>query len=68
MGLHRGAGDFFEPLAAIYPRKILPAARAALARGERSLQRLTAVEAARFAVREIGADEATWFENRNERA
>ncbi|MBC7369161.1 MAG: molybdenum cofactor guanylyltransferase [Undibacterium sp.] len=60
-------GNNFEPLAAIYPREILPAARGALARGEGSLQRLIAAEAARFAVREIGAAEAWWFENRNER-
>ncbi len=59
--------NYFEPLAAIYPREILPTARMALARGEGSLQRLIAAEAARFAVREIGADEAMWFENRNER-
>lgn len=61
----RAERRFYEPLAAIYPREILPAARAALARGEGSLQRLIAAEAARFAVREIGADEASWFENRN---
>ncbi len=59
-------GGYFEPLAAIYPREILPAARAALARGEGSLQRLIAAEAARFAVLEISASEAPWFENRNE--
>lgn len=61
-------GDYFEPLAAIYPREILPGARAALVRGEGSLQRLIAAEAARFAVLEINADEAAWFENRNEQA
>lgn len=57
---------FFEPLAAIYPREILSAARAALARGEGSLQRLIAAESARFAVRAIGAGEVAWFEHRNE--
>ena len=66
VGRHSGATGCFEPLAAIFPREILPAARAALGRGEGSLQRLIAAEAARFAVREIGADEAAWFENRNE--
>ncbi len=68
VGRHSGATGYFEPLAAIYPREILPAARAALARGEGSLQRLIAAEAARFAVREIGAEAAAWFENRNEPA
>lgn len=59
-------GGFFEPLAAIYPREILAAAEAALTSGERSLQRLLAAEAERFAVVEIGAEEAAWFENWNE--
>jgi molybdopterin-guanine dinucleotide biosynthesis protein A len=59
-------GGYYEPLAAIYPRGILPAARAALARGDLSLQRLIAAEAARFAVRVIVACEAAWFENQNE--
>lgn len=67
VGRRSGATGCFEPLAAIYPREILPAARAALARGEGSLQRLIAAEAARFTVREIDSDEAAWFENRNER-
>lgn len=57
---------FFEPLAAIYPREILVAAERALARGERSLQRLLTAEAARFAIVEIGATDAAWFENWNE--
>lgn len=61
-------GACFEPLAAIYPREILPAARAALARGDCSLQRLLAAAVADGVVRavEISASEAGWFQNWNE--
>ena len=63
-----GGGNFFEPLAAIYPRELLPLASAAFGRGEFSLQRLltTAVAQGLMRVRVIGADEAAWFENWNE--
>lgn len=61
-------GVFFEPLAAIYPREILPLARAALGRGEFSLQRLiaAAIDAGRMRVVEIAAAEAALFANWNE--
>lgn len=59
---------FFEPLAAIYPREILPQARAALGRGEFSLQRLlgAAVEARLMRVVEISPTDAARFRNWNE--
>ena len=62
-----GEGIFFEPLAAIYPRELLPLAAAALARGEFSLQRLLAAAVAQglMRVHEIGADEGARFENWN---
>lgn len=69
---NRGAvgrrGRFFEPLAAVYPRKMLPLARAALARGDRALQPLlhAAVTAGLLRVRRITATEAPWFKNWNE--
>jgi molybdopterin-guanine dinucleotide biosynthesis protein A len=61
-------GKFFEPLAAIYPRELLPLARAALERRELSLQKLltAGVAAGRLRVREIPADEAPLFANWNE--
>ena len=61
-------GDFFEPLAAFYPREILPLARAALARGEFSLQRLLGAGVAKGLMRavSISADEAGLFRNWNE--
>ncbi|MCX6944409.1 MAG: hypothetical protein NT173_06580, partial [Opitutales bacterium] len=61
-------GGFFEPLAAIYPRELLPLARAALARRELSLQKLLAAGVAQhlLRVREISADEAPQFANWNE--
>ena len=61
-------GEFFEPLAAIYPRELMPFARAALARGELSLQRLLAVAVAQrlLLVHEITPAEAARFENWNE--
>jgi molybdopterin-guanine dinucleotide biosynthesis protein A len=57
---------FYEPLAAIYPRELLPAAEAALTRGEYSLQHLLTAAATQFNVREITDQEADWFENWNE--
>ncbi len=61
-------GDFFEPLAAVYPREILGLARAAVARGEFSLQRLlVAAEAEQLMrVRGLRADESVMLENWNE--
>lgn len=65
-----GDAGFFEPLAAIYPREILPAARAALARGEVSLQRLLGGGDARHfvSVRDISATDAAMLANWNEPA
>ncbi|MBI5770224.1 MAG: molybdenum cofactor guanylyltransferase [Verrucomicrobia bacterium] len=59
---------FFEPLAAIYPRELMPLAWAALARGELSLQKLsgTAVANGVMQVCEITASEVPLFENWNE--
>lgn len=61
--------EFFEPLAAIYPRAMLWPAWEALTRGDYSLQALLRRGAAegRMAVREISAKEAAagWFANRN---
>lgn len=61
-------GEFFEPLAAVYPRDAIWLAWEALARGDYSLQRLVsrAVREGLLREREIGADELAWFENRNE--
>ncbi len=61
-------GKWFEPLAAIYPRGLLPLARAALERRELSLQKLLAAGVAQglLRVREISADEAPLFANWNE--
>ena len=61
-------GEFFEPLAAIYPRELMPLAQAALARVELSLQRLLAAAVAQglMRVHEITAAEAPCFENWNE--
>ena len=63
-------GKFFEPLAAIYPRELLPLAQAALTRRELSLQKLitAAVAQGLLAGREISAAEAPWFTNWNEPA
>lgn len=62
------SGKFFEPLAAIYPRELLPLAQAALARRELSLQKLLAAGVAQglLRVREISAAEAPLFTNWNE--
>jgi len=68
LGVVGKLGDFFEPLAALYPREILPLAPAALAKRELSLQRLLAVAVACGLMRgrEISDAEAAWFENWNE--
>jgi molybdopterin-guanine dinucleotide biosynthesis protein A len=60
-------GEFFEPLAAFYPREAMPLAWEALARGEYSLQRLlaAAVAAGLMRVHDFGAGELTLFENWN---
>ena len=58
--------NFFEPLAAIYPRELLGAAKAALASGESSLQRLIAAAGPAMMVRDVAANEADWFTNWNE--
>ncbi len=61
-------GKFFEPLAAVYPRELLPLALAALERRELSLQKLLTAGVAEgvLRVREISADEAPLFANWNE--
>lgn len=61
---------FYEPLAAIYPRELLPLAQTALSAGELSLQKLlaSAEAAGLITAREISADEAGWFKNWNEPA
>lgn len=61
-------GEFFEPLAAVYPREIMPFAWEALVRGELSLQSLLAPAVAHGLLREriISAPEAEWFRNWNE--
>jgi molybdopterin-guanine dinucleotide biosynthesis protein A len=61
-------GDFFEPLAAIYPTELRWLAWEALVAGEYSLQRLLAraVEQGLMCGREITQDEAPLFENWNE--
>lgn len=61
-------GDFFEPLAAIYPREILPLAWDAVVKGGFSLQVLlaTAVTAGLMRVHEISPEEVELFENWNE--
>ncbi|PAW63984.1 MAG: hypothetical protein B9S34_13405 [Opitutia bacterium Tous-C1TDCM] len=60
-------GDFFEPLAAIYPRELKWLAWEALAKGDYSLQKLVAAGIAAGLLRErkIGPAETPWFENRN---
>lgn len=59
---------FFEPLAAIYPRELIPLAWEALVRGEYALQPLLrqAVEKGMMRGREISAEDRRRFENRNE--
>ena len=60
-------GEFYEPLAAIYPREIMWMAWEALARGEYSLQRLIvqAVKAGVMREHVITAAEETLFANWN---
>ena len=60
-------GGFYEPLAAIYPRELHSQAEAALARGEHTLQRFIAASGGAMQAVEIGAAEAAWFANWNER-
>ena len=61
-------GEFFEPLAAIYPREIMPLAWAALAHGELSLQKLLAAAAEQGLMRprDITPVEEPLFLNWNE--
>jgi molybdopterin-guanine dinucleotide biosynthesis protein A len=59
---------FYEPLAAIYPRELLPAAEAALARGEFALQSFISAAGSSIVPLEITAAETAWFENWNERS
>ncbi|MCW5549944.1 MAG: molybdenum cofactor guanylyltransferase [Opitutaceae bacterium] len=59
-------GNFYEPLAAIYPRELLAAATEALARGELSLQAFIAGAGTRMRSVEIGSNESEWFLNWNE--
>lgn len=61
-------GRYFEPLAAIYPREILPLAREFWSRGEFSLQRLVADAVGRGLLREreITDGDSAQFENCNE--
>lgn len=68
VGRRRDAGNFFEPLAAIYPREMMYFAWEALARGEYSLQTLIGRAVAEGLVRvcEIADADARWFENWNE--
>ena len=63
-------GEFFEPLAAIYPREIMWLAWEALARGESSLQRLIAqaVKAGLLRERTIAVEEEILFVNWNSEA
>jgi molybdopterin-guanine dinucleotide biosynthesis protein A len=63
-------GKFFEPLAAIYPRELLPLAQAALERRKLSLQKLlaAAVAAGLLRVHEITDAERPLFTNWNEPA
>jgi molybdopterin-guanine dinucleotide biosynthesis protein A len=68
VGRRKGDGEFFEPLAAIYPKALMLTAWEALVRSEFSLQRFVGVAVAegRMRVREITADEDGLFENWNE--
>ncbi|MDB6170360.1 MAG: hypothetical protein JWM88_3224 [Verrucomicrobia bacterium] len=61
-------GNFFEPLAAIYPRDLLPLAHAAVEARELSLQKLISKSVAQglMTVREISPEEAGLFVNWNE--
>jgi molybdopterin-guanine dinucleotide biosynthesis protein A len=59
-------GKHFEPLAAVYPRELLPVAQQALARGDYSLQKLITTAGDLMAVHDITDAEAPWFTNWNE--
>lgn len=61
-------GAWFEPLAAIYPREILPLAWRALSGGKYALQPILAeaIEQRLMSVREIDSEQAAGFENWNE--
>ncbi len=61
-------GDFFEPLAAIYPKALMLDAWEALVKAEFSLQKFiaAAVTAGRLRVCVISPDKIDWFENWNE--
>lgn len=60
----------FEPLAAIYPRELMPLAWQSLTTGRYALQPLLAEAAENnlLRVRDISAIEATWFQNWNDPA
>lgn len=60
-------GGNFEPLAAVYPQRLLPSMRAALARGEHSLQKLLTAAVAEGLMRscQISDEERRWFANWN---
>jgi molybdopterin-guanine dinucleotide biosynthesis protein A len=60
--------EFFEPLAAIYPREMMPLFWEAVAGAQYALQPVIARAAKEglLRVREIGAAETAWFENWNE--
>jgi molybdopterin-guanine dinucleotide biosynthesis protein A len=68
VGRHRGDGQFFEPLAAIYPKALMMSGWEALVRAEFSLQRFVtaAVAEGRLRVIEIGPEDMALFENWNE--
>jgi molybdopterin-guanine dinucleotide biosynthesis protein A len=60
--------NFFEPLAAIYPREMMPLFWEAVAGAQYALQPVLAraEQAGQLRVKQIGAAEAAWFENWNE--
>ena len=68
IGVIGRTGRFFEPLASVYPRELLPLAQAALERRELSLQKLLATGVAQglLRVREISPGEIPLFANWNE--
>ncbi|MCX6952098.1 MAG: molybdenum cofactor guanylyltransferase [Verrucomicrobia bacterium] len=61
-------GEFFEPLAAVYPKELMMSGWEALVRGDFSLQHFIAAAVAegKLRVREIAAADAVLFENWNE--
>ena len=61
-------GDWFEPLAAIYPREVLPLAWSALSNARYGLQPIVgeAVQKGSLRVHQISDGEVAWFENWNE--